>query len=82
MVLSKKKMTLRKCNPRVGPRVNCCFYKLTRTACKAPPGQVQAENQSWWAIEVLQLRDTIPLHPALPTIIARCITTARQFHNP
>ena len=23
------------------------------TACISPPGQVQAENQSWWAIEVL-----------------------------
>ena len=23
------------------------------TACIAPPGQVQAKNHSWWAIEVL-----------------------------
>ena len=33
------------------------------TAGIAPPGQVQAENQSRWAIEVLWLRDTIPSQP-------------------
>ena len=30
------------------------------TACIVPLGRVQAEHQSWWAIEVLLLRDTIP----------------------
>ena len=45
---------------------NCGFYKLTtstsspvwycvvlHSTCIAPPDQVQVENQSWWAIEVM-----------------------------
>jgi len=39
--------------PRLGALLVLGTGRNGGAACIAPPSQVQAENQSWWAIEVL-----------------------------
>ena len=40
--------------------------------------QVQVENQSWWAIEVRELRGTSTLHPVVQVLQASLQDTSQQ----